>query len=146
MANIEKPETGQRATGVVSLECVARLDDDAPFEVGRPFFDMHSMEYLVPVDRFVARPINDAELRELARTTPSEGVGWCLNMMQPWFPGISCCSCGRFVGRDGSIEVEHFEMSFTIASVDGECRRCIDTRTDRVSDPMTHGRREDVDA
>jgi hypothetical protein len=33
--------------------------------------------------------------------------------------------CGRFVGRDGSIEVEYFEMSSTVASVEGTCARCI---------------------
>lgn len=40
-------------------------------------------------------------------------------------PGINCLECGRFVGRDGSIEIECFEMSFTVASVEGTCARCL---------------------
>ena len=39
------------------------------------------------------------------------------NGYSPYWPGIPCCSCGKFVGRDGHIEVEYFEMSDEIASV-----------------------------
>jgi hypothetical protein len=43
----------------------------------------------------------------------------------PYVPGINCCDCGKFVGRDGTIEIEYFEMSNSIASVDGTCVRCV---------------------
>lgn len=43
-----------------------------------------------------------------------------------YVPGVPCCVCGRFVGRDGLIHVETFEMSNEIASLDGTCRRCLD--------------------
>ena len=46
---------------------------------------------------------------------------------RPYLPGVNCCECGRFVGRDGCIEIETFEMSNTIASVDGTCARCLKT-------------------
>lgn len=46
--------------------------------------------------------------------------------MTEYVPGVNCLHCGRFVGRDGSIEVEHFEMSSTVASVEGECGRCLE--------------------
>lgn len=43
-----------------------------------------------------------------------------------WFvPGVNCMSCGRFVGRDGWIGIQTFEMSTEVASVEGECRRCL---------------------
>lgn len=45
---------------------------------------------------------------------------------RPFIPGVNCCECGRFVGRDGEIHVETFEMSNEIASLDGTCRRCLD--------------------
>jgi hypothetical protein len=41
-------------------------------------------------------------------------------------PGVGCGDCGRFVGRDGSIELGYFEMSNQIAYVEGTCRRCSD--------------------
>lgn len=64
---------------------------------------------------------------EQARSTPSEsGHGWTLDGMQPFFPAVPCLHCGRFVGRDGHFNIEHFEMSTEIASLDGECRRCLD--------------------
>ncbi len=44
--------------------------------------------------------------------------------MTRYIPGVNCVHCGRFVGRDGHISVEHFEMSTEVASVDGECGRC----------------------
>jgi hypothetical protein len=48
-----------------------------------------------------------------------------------FIPGVNCIDCGRFVGRDGHISIEHFEMSSEIASVDGTCRRCIDAAYNR---------------
>jgi hypothetical protein len=53
------------------------------------------------------------------------GFGWCDNEMAPFFPGVPCVNCGKFIGRDGHFDVEHFEMSLEIASVDGECGRCL---------------------
>jgi hypothetical protein len=43
----------------------------------------------------------------------------------PYVPGVNCNACGRFVGRDGHIGVETFEMSSVVASVDGTCARCL---------------------
>jgi hypothetical protein len=43
----------------------------------------------------------------------------------PFVPGINCVDCGKFVGRDGHISIEHFEMSFEVASVDGMCASCV---------------------
>jgi hypothetical protein len=64
---------------------------------------------------------------EEARTRPSEsGYGVTLDGWSAYFPGIPCLECGRFVGRDGSIEIDHFEMSSEISSVEGTCRRCLD--------------------
>lgn len=45
--------------------------------------------------------------------------------MTPYWPGVNCIDCGRFVGRDGHISVEYFEMSTEVASVDGTCKRCM---------------------
>lgn len=44
---------------------------------------------------------------------------------RPFVPGINCWGCGRFVGRDGWIEIEHYEMSNEVASVAGQCGRCV---------------------
>lgn len=55
----------------------------------------------------------------------SSGYGWTNDGWSPFWPGVNCIKCGRFVGRDGSISVEHFEMSFEVASVEGECARCL---------------------
>lgn len=57
--------------------------------------------------------------------------GLCDDGMTPFVPGINCIDCGRFVGRDGYIGIEHFEMSSVVASVEGQCRRCIDVEYDR---------------
>lgn len=46
--------------------------------------------------------------------------------MTEYTPRVNCITCGRFVGKDGSLNYEYFEMSSEIASLDGECRRCID--------------------
>lgn len=72
------------------------------------------------------RLASDAEMLRLAKVTPSEsGYGWTLDMSYPFFPGVPCVHCGKFVGRkDGVFNVEHFEMSSTIASLDAEHRGC----------------------
>lgn len=44
---------------------------------------------------------------------------------RPYVAGIPCCECGKFVGRDGVIHIETFEMSNVVASVDGTCGRCL---------------------
>lgn len=62
-----------------------------------------------------------------ARAAQSEsGHGLTLDGLQTFWPGMPCLHCGKFVGRDGWFNVEHFEMSNEIASVDAECRRCLD--------------------
>jgi hypothetical protein len=48
-------------------------------------------------------------------------------------PGINCLDCGRFVGRDGHIFIEYFEMSGEGASVEGRCRRCLDAEHRRLT-------------
>jgi hypothetical protein len=53
--------------------------------------------------------------------------------LHAYVPGINCLDCGRFVGRDGYIGIEHYEMSSQVASVEGQCRRCIDK--ERVEHP-----------
>jgi hypothetical protein len=102
------------------------LADPPHLPPGRLYVMFDHWEWTGQIDVDKVRLLTDAELLELAKTYPSEsGHGWCLNMMQPWFPRITCCKCGKFVGRDGVIEVEHFEMSSEIASVDGTCARCL---------------------
>lgn len=61
-----------------------------------------------------------------SETTHDIASGLMDDEMTPFVPGINCYTCGRFVGRDGSIEIEHYEMSEIVASVEGECRRCLD--------------------
>lgn len=57
--------------------------------------------------------------------TPSpSGYGWTSDGMYPFFPGTPCVHCGRFVGRDGIFNVEYWEMSNEIASMDAEHRDC----------------------
>lgn len=51
--------------------------------------------------------------------------GLCDDEMTPYVPGVNCFECGRFVGRDGYIGFDHFEMSDQLASVEGQCRRCL---------------------
>lgn len=51
-------------------------------------------------------------------------AGFMADGMSPFVPGINCWTCGRFVGRDGWIEITHFEMSNEVASVEGQCGRC----------------------
>jgi hypothetical protein len=48
-----------------------------------------------------------------------------------YVPGVHCMTCGRFVGRDGWIEIETFEMSEIVASVEGECARCLQAQTSK---------------
>jgi hypothetical protein len=72
----------------------------------------------------------------------------------PYVPGLNCGNCGRFVGRDGSIEIGHFEMSDEVAYVSGTCRRCcqLEAEAERFNDvypagtPVRYwsGRREGV--
>jgi hypothetical protein len=40
-------------------------------------------------------------------------------------PGVNCITCGRFIGRDGALYYEYFEMSDELAGLDGYCGRCI---------------------
>lgn len=39
--------------------------------------------------------------------------------------GVNCSRCGRFVGRDGLIEVERIDSSYEVAVVGGTCARCV---------------------
>ena len=57
--------------------------------------------------------------------------------MTPFVPGVNCLDCGRFVGRDGSIEIGHFEMSNEVAYVEGWCARCL--KADREAHPDKYG-------
>lgn len=50
--------------------------------------------------------------------------GYTDDGMYPFFPGTPCLHCGRFVGRDGIFNVEYFEMSNQLASMDAEHREC----------------------
>lgn len=52
------------------------------------------------------------------------GHGWTTDGMTPFFPGTPCLHCGRFVGRDGIFNVEYWEMSSEIASMDAEHPEC----------------------
>jgi hypothetical protein len=45
--------------------------------------------------------------------------------MTAYVPGINCILCGRFVGRDGSIEIDYREMSSEVSSIEGECGACL---------------------
>lgn len=53
--------------------------------------------------------------------------------MTPYCPGVNCFTCGRFVGRDGYVGYEHFEMSMRLASIEGECARCIAVAGEPIS-------------
>lgn len=44
--------------------------------------------------------------------------------MTVYVPGVNCLNCGKFVGRDGWISIEYFEMSNEVASIEGECATC----------------------
>lgn len=64
---------------------------------------------------------------EEARSSPSvSGYGWTLDGMHPFFPGTPCIHCGKFVGRDGWFNVEYWESSSEIASMDAEHPACAD--------------------
>jgi hypothetical protein len=63
---------------------------------------------------------------EQARETPSEsGYGVTLDGWTAYWPGVQCMECCRFVGRDGRFEIDRFEMSSAIASVEATCGRCM---------------------
>jgi hypothetical protein len=61
------------------------------------------------------------------RVADASGV---IDTFMPYFPGVNCVHCGQFIGRDGAIYIETWEMSDVIASMDGECGRCL--REDRM--------------
>lgn len=44
--------------------------------------------------------------------------------------GVNCSRCGRFVGRDGLIEVERIDSSCEVAVVGGTCARCVPVEDD----------------
>jgi hypothetical protein len=51
---------------------------------------------------------------------------------------VNCIHCGRFIGRDGAIYIETWEMSSEIASMDGECGRCLaEDRMGKLSDRLS---------
>ncbi len=52
------------------------------------------------------------------------GYGWTHDGMYPFWPGVPCLHCGRFVGRDGIFNYETWEMSNEVASLDAEHREC----------------------
>lgn len=54
--------------------------------------------------------------------------------MGPYVPGVNCMDCGRFVGRDGYIGIDYYEMSSEVAGVEGQCRRCLDAQHDREAE------------
>lgn len=60
----------------------------------------------------------------MSETTYDIVRGACDDGM-PYVPAVHCRRCGKFVGRNGSIEIEHFGMSNEVASVTGECARCL---------------------
>ncbi len=62
----------------------------------------------------------------ISTDSPSEsGYGGTNDGTYPFFPGVPCVHCGKFVGRDGIFNIEHFEMSSEIASLDAEHRECV---------------------
>jgi hypothetical protein len=61
---------------------------------------------------------------EEAKATASESGHGCAIDGSPFFPGMQCVHCHRFVGRDGHFAVDHFEMSSTIASVEAYHQGC----------------------
>jgi hypothetical protein len=70
-------------------------------------------------------------------TNDSGQTEWSAGLMTPYVPGINCLKCGRFVGRDGWIGIDHFEMSSEIAYVEGECSRC--EAADHEANPERYG-------
>jgi hypothetical protein len=57
--------------------------------------------------------------------------GLCNDGWTPYVPGINCYECGKFVGRDGHINIECFEMSSEVAGCDGICGRCLRAHSER---------------
>lgn len=72
-------------------------------------------------------PCKELTKEEAARIPSGHGFGMTTDGLHEYWPGIPCQYCGKFVGRDGYIGIEHFEMSSEVASVEGECRRCIES-------------------
>jgi hypothetical protein len=64
----------------------------------------------------------------MAELTLGHASGVTDDGFMPYFPGVNCIHCGRFIGRDGAIYIETWEMSDVIASMDGECGRCLRER------------------
>jgi hypothetical protein len=59
------------------------------------------------------------------QTTSQIAAGLCDDGETPYVPGVNCMGCGKFVGRDGRIEIAHREMSGAVASVEGTCGACM---------------------
>lgn len=67
------------------------------------------------------------------RTGGPSGYGYTNDGEYPFFPGVPCLHCGRFVGRDGIFNVEFFEMSNTLASMDAEHHACAEAASRRYA-------------
>lgn len=63
-------------------------------------------------------------------SSPS-GYGWTTDELSPFFPGTPCVHCGKFVGRDGIFNVEYWEMTNEIASMDAEHHECLERAQQR---------------
>jgi hypothetical protein len=50
--------------------------------------------------------------------------GYCDDHETEYVPGVNCLDCGKFVGRDGHIEIATFESSSVVAYVEGTCGKC----------------------
>lgn len=59
------------------------------------------------------------------QTISQIATGLCDDGEMPYVPGVNCVDCGKFVGRDGCIEIAHREMSGAVASVEGTCGACM---------------------
>lgn len=81
-------------------------------------------------------PERDLTREEAAAIRTVHGHGMMLDGINDYLPGINCITCGRFVGRDGYIHIAHYEMSSQVASVDGECRACIDHEHDKRNEGL----------
>jgi hypothetical protein len=66
-----------------------------------------------------------SERESLFARRPGAPHGLMDDEMTPYLLGVNCLHCGRFVGRDGWISVDYFEMSSEVASVEGQCGKCL---------------------